>query len=79
MPSGLCRYLHTHGAYKLRQTHKHAQKINLRQAWWCKHLVSSLGRQRQVDLCRFEGSLVYTSGLINKNNVSLKKKKKADH
>jgi hypothetical protein len=29
------------------------------QAWWHMTLIPSLGRQRQVDLCEFEDSLVY--------------------
>lgn len=33
----------------------------LRQAgqWWHRPLISALGRQRQVNLCEFEASLVY--------------------
>ena len=27
--------------------------------WWCTPLIPALGRQRQVDLCEFEVSLVY--------------------
>ena len=29
--------------------------------WWCTPLISTLGRQRQVDLNEFEASLVYKS------------------
>ena len=29
--------------------------------WWCTRLIPALGRQRQVDLCEFEASLVYKS------------------
>ena len=27
--------------------------------WWCTPLIPALGKQRQVDLCVFEASLVY--------------------
>jgi hypothetical protein len=27
--------------------------------WWCKPSTLTLGRQRQMDLCEFEASLVY--------------------
>ena len=29
------------------------------QAWWCTLLIPALRRQRQVDLCKFEASLIY--------------------
>ena len=29
--------------------------------WWHTPLIPALGRQRQVDLCEFEASLVYKS------------------
>ncbi|MDP1142662.1 hypothetical protein, partial [Klebsiella pneumoniae] len=29
--------------------------------WWCTPLIPALGRQRRVDLCEFETSLVYTA------------------
>ena len=29
--------------------------------WWCTPLIPALGSQRQVDLCEFEASLVYSS------------------
>jgi hypothetical protein len=27
--------------------------------WWCEHLILALRKQRQVDLCEIEASLVY--------------------
>lgn len=28
--------------------------------WWCKPLISVLGKQMQADLCKFEAGLVYS-------------------
>jgi hypothetical protein len=33
--------------------------MHLYQLWWCIPLILALGRQRQVNLCEFEASLVY--------------------
>ena len=30
--------------------------------WWCMSLIPALRRQRQLDLCEFEASLVYRAG-----------------
>ena len=38
---------------------KKRKKTNLGQAWWHMALILALGRQRQVDLCEFKGSLDY--------------------
>ena len=27
--------------------------------WWCMHLIQTLWRQRQGDLCEFEANLIY--------------------
>ena len=35
--------------------------IKVAEQWWCTPLIPALGRQRQVDLCEFEASLVYKS------------------
>jgi hypothetical protein len=48
--------------------------------WWCTPLIPALGRQRQVDLCEFEASIVYrasarTARAIWSDPVSKKKKK----
>jgi hypothetical protein len=55
------------------------------QSWLCKPLNSALRRQRQVDLCEIEASLVYKvspgqSGLCytKKRPVSKNKKQKAE-
>ena len=34
-------------------------KKEMIQMWWCIPLIPELQRQRQVDLCEFETSLVY--------------------
>ena len=48
---------------------------------WCTPLIPALGRQRQVDLCEFEASLVYQELVpgqdpkLQRNLVSKDKKK----
>ena len=49
----------------------------LRWPWWCTPLIPALRRQRQVDLCEFEASLVYRArsrAVTQRNPVSKKKK-----
>jgi hypothetical protein len=53
----------------------------LNQTWWHRPLAPALGRQRQVDFCEFEDSLVYivsprTAKAMYKDLVSKKKKLK---
>ena len=50
--------------------------------WWRTPLILALGRQRQVDLCEFEASLVYrvSSSMVKaeyKKTVFKKKKEKS--
>ena len=58
------------------------QKIEGRAGqWWFKPLIPKLKRQRQVDLCEFEASLVYksssrTARATQGNSVSEKKKER---
>ena len=40
-------------------------KINMGHEWWYTPLISVLGRQRPVDLCRLEASLVYKSSFYD--------------
>ena len=60
------------------------QKIEGRAGqWWFKPLIPKLKRQRQVDLCEFEASLVYksssrTARATQGNSVSEKKKRKKE-
>ena len=46
-------------------------KISLAGHWWHMPLIPALGRQRQVDLCEFKASLVYTGqpGQIGRAHV----------
>lgn len=30
--------------------------------WWCMHWIPAIGRQKQMSLCEFEASLVYSTG-----------------
>jgi hypothetical protein len=53
------------------------------QTWWCTPLIPALGRQRQVDLCEFEASLLYkvsyrTARATQKNQKERKKKRKKE-
>ena len=49
--------------------------------WWCVSLIPALGKQRQVDLCEFEASLVYRASsrtvraVTQRNPVSENKQK----
>ena len=49
--------------------------------WWCTPLIPALSKQRKVDLCEFETSLVYrassrTARATQRSPVSKNKKKK---
>ena len=44
------------------QTHSRIASIKISKPdrqWWCMPLIPALGREKQVDLCEFEASLVY--------------------
>jgi hypothetical protein len=56
-------------------------RLGLFRHWWCTSLIPALGRQRQVDLCEFEVSLIYkvnsrTDGLLHRETMSKNKSKK---
>ena len=81
----ICAYAHTHAhTRELTKAWKGGpashQDSELAGQWWCTPLIPALGKQRQVDLCEFEASLVYrassrTARAIQRNPVSKKQNK----
>ena len=48
---------------KVAHTHAHIHKglknVKTYRVWWCTRLNPALGRQKQMDLCELQASLIY--------------------
>ena len=64
------------GDYK-KEINNFLKEIQESRAWWRMPLIPALGRQRQVNLCEFEASLVYRESFrtprATERNPGLKK------